>query len=146
MEDNICQDEISKVSKNTSVNTVGCSLCVVNAAEQECIDCACPLNERTFCVNCSVIHPTKDESLGHVLVSLQRNTGHRNKRCEHGREKRDCVSCGGSRVCEHQRLKRSCRDCGGELTLIVCVFLYNVNYFQNYLFVHLLILICIFRF
>ena len=35
-------------------------------------------------------------------------------RCEHGREKRFCKECGGTRICEHGRVKSRCRECGGS--------------------------------
>jgi hypothetical protein len=35
-------------------------------------------------------------------------------KCEHGREKYECVECKGSTICEHGRRKRTCRDCDGS--------------------------------
>jgi hypothetical protein len=34
--------------------------------------------------------------------------------CEHGRQKRKCIDCGGSSTCDHGRLKASCKECGGS--------------------------------
>lgn len=118
--------ENSNSNDKFAAATTFCCNCHSKAVQFECIDCTCSLNGRTFCGECSVIHPTKHEAIGHVMVALQRNSRHRNKRCEHGREKRDCIPCGGSRVCEHQRLKRSCRQCGGEF-LISRYILLNIH-------------------
>ena len=34
--------------------------------------------------------------------------------CEHNRERRRCVYCGGSGICVHRRVKRQCKECGGS--------------------------------
>ena len=31
--------------------------------------------------------------------------------CEHKRERRRCVDCGGSDICEHKRIRHICREC-----------------------------------
>ena len=124
----ICDLSLENSNSNDKLHL--CCKCHSKPVQFECIDCTCALNGRTFCVDCSAMHPTKNESLGHVTVTLQRNSRHRNKRCEHGREKRDCIPCGGSRVCEHQRLKRSCRQCGGEF-LIPIYMLLIINQLNN---------------
>lgn len=35
-------------------------------------------------------------------------------KCEHNREKRKCIECGGSQLCEHGKRKERCIDCGGS--------------------------------
>ena len=95
-----------------------CCICKTKMSKFECIDCISPACERSFCNDCYGSHSSVNEFSGHILLPLVRKVGYRNKRCEHGREKRDCVSCGGSRVCQHQRLQRSCRECGGNTLLV----------------------------
>ena len=34
--------------------------------------------------------------------------------CEHNKERRYCVDCGGSQICEHNRIRSTCKDCGGS--------------------------------
>ena len=104
-----------KISGNNSKGKAHnfCYKCKSKTSTFECIDCVSPTSERSFCNDCSEDHSKIPEFSGHILLHSHRNVGYRNKRCEHGREKRDCVSCGGSRVCQHQRLQRSCRECGG---------------------------------
>jgi hypothetical protein len=101
------------VAKNKSVGQSFCYKCKSKTSKFECIDCVSAITERVFCNDCSETHSKITEFTGHIMLPLQRHVGYRNKRCEHGREQRDCVSCGGSRVCPHQRLQRSCRQCGG---------------------------------
>ena len=36
------------------------------------------------------------------------------KKCEHGRQRRNCKECGGSSICEHGRRRYRCKDCGGS--------------------------------
>jgi hypothetical protein len=36
-------------------------------------------------------------------------------RCEHGREKYDCIDCGGDGICQHKKRKRNCVECKGSL-------------------------------
>ena len=33
--------------------------------------------------------------------------------CEHNRQRSHCKECGGSSICEHSRQRNRCRDCGG---------------------------------
>ena len=35
------------------------------------------------------------------------------KKCAHGRLRRQCRECGGASICEHGRQRSCCRDCGG---------------------------------
>ena len=34
--------------------------------------------------------------------------------CEHGRQRNQCVDCGGIGICEHNRRRSQCKDCGGS--------------------------------
>ena len=34
--------------------------------------------------------------------------------CPHGKKKRNCKECGGSRFCIHEKQKTQCRECGGS--------------------------------
>lgn len=36
------------------------------------------------------------------------------KKCEHGRQKRRCVDCGGCDICEHKKRRSRCKDCGAS--------------------------------
>ena len=38
----------------------------------------------------------------------------RRDHCQHGKTKRECKQCGGSRFCEHGKRKRECKECGGK--------------------------------
>jgi hypothetical protein len=35
-------------------------------------------------------------------------------RCEHGRQRTQCIPCGGGSICEHQRERVRCKECGGS--------------------------------
>ena len=35
------------------------------------------------------------------------------KKCEHGKQKRQCKECGGGSICSHGRQKQLCKECGG---------------------------------
>lgn len=35
-------------------------------------------------------------------------------KCEHGRQRHNCVECGGSGICEHKRRRSECIECGGS--------------------------------
>ena len=35
-------------------------------------------------------------------------------KCEHGKRKSICISCGGSQICEHGKRKSRCKECGGS--------------------------------
>ena len=34
--------------------------------------------------------------------------------CEHGRQRSQCVECGGNGICVHKRIRSRCADCGGS--------------------------------
>ena len=36
------------------------------------------------------------------------------KKCEHGKQMRFCVECGGSAICQHGIRKYVCKPCGGS--------------------------------
>ena len=36
-------------------------------------------------------------------------------KCEHGRQKKNCVDCGGSQICGHGTRRIACKKCGGSL-------------------------------
>ena len=95
-----------------------CFNCESKAAEYECANCInVPYLEKLLCAECAEIHPRIRQFRNHDdLRPLQRrssNTTSTAKRCEHGRQTRDCKDCGGSRICEHGRIRRRCRPCGG---------------------------------
>ena len=96
-------------------DNIMCQNCDSNSAEFECVDCkTLKLNDRKFCTECAEFHPKIKQFKNHNLRRLRSGPGRStNKRCEHGREQRDCKECGGSRICEHGRVRRCCRPCGG---------------------------------
>ena len=58
-----------------------------------------------------------------MKTGTQRNSAHAKKsasikksakKCEHGRQKRQCKDCGGSAICEHNKRKTRCKECGGS--------------------------------
>ena len=111
---NLASNALTATVKAKTVGQSFCFKCKSKTSKFECIDCVSSISDRVFCNDCSEAHSKITEFSGHIMLPLQRHVGYRNKRCEHGREQRDCVSCGGSRVCQHQRLQRSCRQCGGN--------------------------------
>lgn len=40
---------------------------------------------------------------------------YKNNKCEHGKFKTRCVTCGGGSLCVHGKQKPTCRECGGSL-------------------------------
>jgi hypothetical protein len=36
------------------------------------------------------------------------------KKCPHGKQKYECVQCGGNGICVHNRKKSTCKECGGN--------------------------------
>ena len=38
---------------------------------------------------------------------------HVRKKCPHGRQRSDCVECGGGGICAHRIRRALCKDCGG---------------------------------
>ena len=34
-------------------------------------------------------------------------------KCEHKRQRNNCIDCNGASICEHQRIRNTCKDCGG---------------------------------
>jgi hypothetical protein len=40
------------------------------------------------------------------------------RHCEHGREKRNCVTCDGGNICIHKRQRQTCIPCNGSSTCI----------------------------
>lgn len=47
-----------------------------------------------------------------ICIEINKRSQEKNK-CEHGKEKRKCVDCGGSQICEHNRQRNLCKDCDG---------------------------------
>ena len=78
--------------------------------------------QRQKCNRCKVnltIDKFKVKRCGNAMKQCiecnEKGTVNRNKnRCEHGKYKSRCVTCGGSAICEHNRERSRCKDCGGS--------------------------------
>ena len=68
--------------------------------------------------------------------------------CEHGRQRAQCIPCGGSQMCDHGRQRAQCKDCSDpvEITLKAMVYhakhsdtkhnMYNANHHIDIPFLH----------
>jgi hypothetical protein len=62
----------------------------------------------------SILPPKSERINGMKYLYNDRIVIWNNKlKCEHNKNRCECVECGGSQICEHKRSKNTCKECGG---------------------------------
>jgi len=80
---------------------------VENPENVKCLKCRCYRSEASF-------YNEKGRRLKTCQTCRDRDRVIRERRkCEHDKQKYQCIDCKGSSFCEHDRRKNICKDCGG---------------------------------
>ena len=80
---------------------------VENPENVKCLKCRCYRSEASF-------YNEKGRRLKTCQTCRDRDRVIRERRkCEHDKQKYQCIDCKGSSFCEHDRRRNICKDCGG---------------------------------